>query len=92
MSSAPSVIPSAQMKSNPILQLLEWAGDLGLFAWRVLRAAVSPPYEIAEFWRQLDNVGAKSLPLVAAAGGAIGVVLALGHDHALERAPLAAAE
>lgn len=85
MSSAPSVIPSAQMKSNPILQLLEWAGDLGLFVWRVLRAAASPPYEIAEFWRQLDNVGAKSLPLVAAAGGAIGVVLALESRASLVR-------
>ena len=55
----------------------EWFGDLGIFAWNVLRAACTPPYEWRELVRQMDEVGAKSLPLVALAGSAIGVVLAM---------------
>jgi len=39
--------------------------NLGIFSWQVLRAAVTPPYEWRELIRQLDEVGSKSLPLVA---------------------------
>jgi phospholipid/cholesterol/gamma-HCH transport system permease protein len=56
---------------------VEWVGEFGLFAWQVSKAIVSRPFEAAEFWRQLDATGAKSLPLVALAGGATGVVLSL---------------
>ena len=41
----------------------EWFGNLGIFSWQVLRAAVTPPYEGRELIRQLDEVGSKSLPL-----------------------------
>jgi ABC-type transporter Mla maintaining outer membrane lipid asymmetry permease subunit MlaE len=53
--------------------MVEWVGDLGFFSWRVAQAVFSRPFESAEFWRQLDAIGAKSLPLVALAGAAIGV-------------------
>jgi phospholipid/cholesterol/gamma-HCH transport system permease protein len=56
---------------------LEWFGELGLFCARLVKAAVSPPYELREFFRQCDFIGAKSLPLVALAGAATGVVLSL---------------
>jgi len=38
---------------------------------------VTPPYELRELIRQLDDVGSKSLPLVALAGAAIGTVLSM---------------
>jgi phospholipid/cholesterol/gamma-HCH transport system permease protein len=60
-----------------LIQSLEWVGELGIFFWRVLRAAVTPPFEVRELFRQLDEIGSKSLPLVALAGAAIGVVLSL---------------
>jgi len=55
----------------------EWFGSLGIFAWNVARSACRPPFEGAELVRQLDEVGSKSLPLVALAGSAIGAVLAM---------------
>jgi phospholipid/cholesterol/gamma-HCH transport system permease protein len=85
MSSTPSVTPVLQMKTNPVLAALEWFGELGDFVWQVLRAAVKPPFEIGEFVRQLDEIGAKSLPLVALAGASIGVVLALETRYSLVR-------
>jgi len=70
---------TARPKSSTklLLGLLEWFGGLGEFCVKVLKAAVRPPYEFKELFRQMDEVGAKSLPLVALAGSAIGVVLSL---------------
>lgn len=68
-----------------INQFLEWFGYLMFFFWRVVRAAATPPYEFREFYRQLDEVGSKSLPLVALAGAAIGVVLSLEARYSLTR-------
>jgi phospholipid/cholesterol/gamma-HCH transport system permease protein len=48
-----------------------------MFAWNTARSACTPPYEWQELVRQMDEVGSKSLPLVALAGSAIGVVLAM---------------
>jgi phospholipid/cholesterol/gamma-HCH transport system permease protein len=42
-----------------------------------MKAAVTPPFEGRELIRQLDDVGSKSLPLVALAGAAVGVVLSM---------------
>ena len=63
----------------------EWFGSLGAFSWQVLKAAVTPPYEWRELIRQLDEVGSKSLPLVALAGSAIGVVISLEARYSLSR-------
>jgi phospholipid/cholesterol/gamma-HCH transport system permease protein len=63
----------------------EWFGNLGIFSWRVFKAAVTPPYEGRELVRQLDEVGSKSLPLVAMAGAAIGVVVSLEARYSLTR-------
>lgn len=59
------------------LSLLEWFGGIGGFCVKLLKAAARRPYEFKELFRQMDEVGAKSLPLVALAGSAIGVVLSL---------------
>jgi phospholipid/cholesterol/gamma-HCH transport system permease protein len=63
----------------------DWFGNLGVFAWQVLKSAVTPPYEWRELIRQLDEVGSKSLPLVALAGAAVGVILSLEARYSLSR-------
>ncbi|MGH9775697.1 MAG: MlaE family ABC transporter permease [Candidatus Acidiferrales bacterium] len=63
----------------------EWFGDLGSFCFQLLRATFSPPFEAAEFAHQLDELGSKSLPLVAFAGAATGVVLSLETHQSLVR-------
>ncbi len=68
-----------------VSQFFEWFGDLGIFFWRVVRAAVTPPFEFGELFRQLDEIGSKSLPLVALAGAATGVVLSLEARYSLTR-------
>jgi phospholipid/cholesterol/gamma-HCH transport system permease protein len=77
--------PSIQFITNPIKGMLEWFGELGIFVWGVIKAACGPPFEVREFVRQLDEIGAKSLPLIALAGSAIGVVLALEARQSLVR-------
>jgi phospholipid/cholesterol/gamma-HCH transport system permease protein len=64
---------------------LEWFGDLGSFTWKVIRAATTRPFELREIVRQLDELGSKSLPLVALAGAAVGTVLALESRNSLVR-------
>src|SRR5437764_10556408 len=66
-----------QALKGPLISTLEWFGGIGEFAARIIKAAYRPPYEGRELLRQMDEVGAKSLPLVALAGAAIGVVLSL---------------
>jgi phospholipid/cholesterol/gamma-HCH transport system permease protein len=70
---------------SPVNAFLEWFGELGIFVWQVMRAAVRRPFEGRELIRQLDEVGSKSLPLVALAGAAIGAVLALESRYSLVR-------
>src|SRR3984957_7044333 len=83
----PSTLPASSIVSTngPISQFFEWFGDLGIFFWRVARAAVTPPFEFRELFRQLDEIGSKSLPLVALPGAATGVVLSLEPRHTLSR-------
>ena len=64
---------------------LEWFGDLGTFSWKVIRAAITRPFELREIIRQFDEIGAKSVPLVVLAGTAIGTVLALESRSSLVR-------
>jgi phospholipid/cholesterol/gamma-HCH transport system permease protein len=76
---------SSNSSSGVINGFFEWFGNLGIFFWQVARAAVKPPFEFGELFRQLDEIGSKSLPLVALAGGATGVVLALETRYSLTR-------
>jgi phospholipid/cholesterol/gamma-HCH transport system permease protein len=64
---------------------LEWFGDLGGFSWKVICAAFARPFELREIFRQFDEMGSKSFPLVALAGAAIGTVLALESRSSLVR-------
>jgi hypothetical protein len=56
-----------------------------LFCWRLLRSVLTPPCEFREFLRQCDEIGSKSLPLVALAGVATGVVMSLQTRNSLVR-------
>jgi len=67
------------------VRFFEWFGALGLFCKRVARAAFTRPFEFRELLRQMDSIGAISLPLVAAAGAAVGVVLSLQTRASLAR-------
>jgi phospholipid/cholesterol/gamma-HCH transport system permease protein len=77
--------PPAVSTKGAISQFLEWFGDLGIFFWQVVRAAVTPPFEFRELLRQLDEIGSKSLPLVALAGAATGIVLSMEARYSLTR-------
>jgi len=68
-----------------LVSAFEWFGELGLFCARLFLAALTPPYQFAELKRQCDEIGSKSLPLVALAGAATGVVLSLQTRDSLIR-------
>ena len=70
---------------NWLVKFFEWFGNLALFCGRLIRSAVTPPYEIREFVHQFDELGSKSLPLVALAGAATGIVLTLSTRDSLIR-------
>ncbi len=62
-----------------------WFGELGFFAARIARTTFTLPFEGRELIRQLDEIGSRSFPLVALAGAATGVVLALQTRDSLSR-------
>jgi phospholipid/cholesterol/gamma-HCH transport system permease protein len=68
-----------------VLGLLAWIGDVTLFGARALYEAVLPPYEFKEIWRQVFEIGWRSMPLIALSGLAIGVVLSMHTRASLER-------
>jgi phospholipid/cholesterol/gamma-HCH transport system permease protein len=78
-------LPTPAVSPGPSLigSFFEWFGDLGVFAYQVARAAVTRPFEFRELVRQLDEIGSKSLPLVALAGAATGVVLSMETSSSL---------
>jgi hypothetical protein len=67
------------------IRFFEWFGEWTNFCVQLARAAFVPPFEMREFARQLDELGSKSLPLVAVAGAATGVVLSLETRDSLLR-------
>src|SRR6266700_3074280 len=75
----------ATSAKSGLMSAVEWFGELALFAGRVAKAALTPPYEFGELLRQCDAIGSMSLPLVALAGAATGVVLSLETRDSLVR-------
>ena len=63
--------------SSRVLDFLETTGDLGLFGTRFVRNVFQPPFEMEEIGRQIVEIGSRSVPLIAACGLAIGVVMSL---------------
>jgi phospholipid/cholesterol/gamma-HCH transport system permease protein len=68
-----------------MLGILAWFGSLASFIGRTAARAVKPPFEFQQILAQLDDIGTKSLPLVGAAGVAIGTVLAMQSRATLAR-------
>ena len=68
-----------------LLSLLEIAGDWGVFAGRAITEAFRPPFEVRETVHQLFELGCRSMPLIAAAGFAVGVVLSMHTRASLAR-------
>jgi phospholipid/cholesterol/gamma-HCH transport system permease protein len=60
-------------------------GQFGLFATRTAQRAFRRPYECRMIWAQLEQAGWQSLPLVAASGFALGIVLTLHTRSSLIR-------
>jgi phospholipid/cholesterol/gamma-HCH transport system permease protein len=79
------VRPGLNWPKRFFISVFEWFGGLSLFCARLARAAVFPPYEFQELIRQCDEVGSKSLPLIALAGAATGVVMSLQMRDSLVR-------
>jgi phospholipid/cholesterol/gamma-HCH transport system permease protein len=68
-----------------IVPWLEGVASAARFAGRVLVEAVRPPFEFREVLRQLYELGVRSLPLIAAAGFAVGVVLSMHTRSSMAR-------
>ncbi len=68
-----------------VVSFFEFFGELGMFCGRLVRAAFARPFEARELIRQMDMVGSGSLPLVALAGAATGVVMSLQTRDSLIR-------
>jgi phospholipid/cholesterol/gamma-HCH transport system permease protein len=60
-------------------------GEVSLFAAKAGREALTPPFELRETLRQIYELGARSAPLIAVSGVAIGVVLSMHTRASLER-------
>src|SRR5262245_30222764 len=68
-----------------LMALLEIAGDWAVFAGRSITEGFRPPFECREIVRQLFELGCRSMPLIAAAGFAVGVVLSMHTRASLAR-------
>jgi phospholipid/cholesterol/gamma-HCH transport system permease protein len=65
--------------------MMAWLGDVAGFGARSLWRALHPPFELAEVARQTYEVGYRSLPLIAAAGFAVGAVMSMHTRASLAR-------
>lgn len=68
-----------------ISSVFQSAGDIALFSVRVFRAVFRAPREGAEVARQIYELGWRSLPLITAAGFAVGAVMSMHTRASLER-------
>jgi phospholipid/cholesterol/gamma-HCH transport system permease protein len=71
--------------AEPVVSGFAFVGDVSLFGLRSLWNALKPPYEIRETIRQIGEIGYLSLPLIAAAGFAVGAVMSMHTRSTLGR-------
>jgi len=60
-----------------VSSFFEFVGRVARFGFRVIVDAFRPPLELKQLWSQIEEAGSRSLPLVAASGLALGVVMTL---------------
>ncbi len=70
---------------QPIRNFFNLIGEIGLFALRAALQAFSPPFEATMLWRQIEDLGWKSLSLIVTSGFAVGLVLTLHTRSSLVR-------
>ena len=68
-----------------VVTRLARGGHAVTFAGRALRDMFRPPFELQETARQVYELGWRSLPLIAAAGYAVGIVMSMHTRASLER-------
>jgi phospholipid/cholesterol/gamma-HCH transport system permease protein len=73
------------MITRALISFFAWFGEFGEHCRQIVRGVVSHGFEWREIVHQMDEIGAKSWPLVALAGGATGVVLSLQTRDSLTR-------
>jgi len=59
------------------LNFFDSVADMSIFGVRALLRAFIPPFEFAILLQEVEEIGARSLPLIGAAGVALGIVLTL---------------
>ncbi len=64
---------------------LDFIGKLGQFASLAVRRGILPPFEMKMIWRQIEEVGWKSLLLIVSCGFAVGMVLSFHTRSSLIR-------
>jgi len=70
---------------NGLANFFAWFGDVARFGGRGLWQVFQRPLELEEIGRQIYEVGYRSLPLIAAAGFAIGAVMSMHTRASLQR-------
>ena len=55
----------------------QFIGEVILFGVRAIGRSFRPPFELRTIWSQIEEIGSRSLSLVAASGFALGVVMTL---------------
>ena len=70
-------IPGISTIEGKLFHLFETGGNLLTFTVELLRDVFHPPYEFSEIRRHMDELGAKSLPLVGTTGVIMGLILAI---------------
>jgi phospholipid/cholesterol/gamma-HCH transport system permease protein len=60
-----------------LTRILDFAGTLTLFALKVVANVFRLPVELDQIWAEVGEMGARSLPLIASSGFALGVVMTL---------------
>lgn len=58
-------------------RFFEFVGKVALFGFQVVVNTFRPPIEFSQIWSQIAEAGSRSLPLIAASGLALGVVMTL---------------
>lgn len=71
--------------ASVLVRLSADVGDFSRFALRAVTDALRPPFELRETSRQLFELGARSVPLIAVSGFAVGIVLSMHTRASLER-------
>ena len=68
-----------------LLNAIGSIGDASSFGMRALRDSIRPPFEVGQVVRHMYEFGSRSLPLIGAAGFAVGAVMSMHTRASLER-------